>query len=115
VAAATGALALAAAALAQEKRADSDLLKNVPADKRYDWFKESPDPWREIARLEFGADHTFASTIHTLVLDADPSQYPGFEILHRKLVWNPIREEFKDDLQAQRMCQRAMRGPWSLV
>ncbi len=36
-------------------------------------------------------------------------------LLHRKLQWDPVKEEFKDDMQANRMRERSMRGPWSLA
>lgn len=35
--------------------------------------------------------------------------------LRRKLHWDPVQEEFKDDIQANRMRERTMRGPWSLA
>lgn len=35
--------------------------------------------------------------------------------LKRKLVWDPAKEVFTGDVQANRMLQRPMRGPWSLV
>lgn len=34
--------------------------------------------------------------------------------LRRKLKWNPEKEEFVDDMQANRMLARSMRGPWHL-
>lgn len=36
-------------------------------------------------------------------------------LLGRKLKWDPAREEFVDDAVANRMRERSMRGPWSLV
>ncbi len=81
----TAGLALAAAGIAavaaqaQDKRAASDPLKNADADKRMDEFKKSPDPWAEVAKMEFGGDRTFASGLQTLIFDADPSQYPALE------------------------------------
>jgi predicted dehydrogenase len=35
--------------------------------------------------------------------------------LKRKLVWDPAKEVFQDDVQANRLLQRPMRAPWSLV
>lgn len=35
--------------------------------------------------------------------------------LDRKLRWDPVREAFVDDVMANRMRARALRGPWSLV
>ncbi|ACB76786.1 Gfo/Idh/MocA family protein [Opitutus terrae] len=35
-------------------------------------------------------------------------------LLGRKLRWDPAREAFIDDLVANRMCARSMRGPWGL-
>jgi hypothetical protein len=69
----------AVAAQAQDKRAASDPLKGADADKRMDEFKKSPDPWKEVAKMEFGGDRTFASGLQTLIFDADPSQYPALE------------------------------------
>ncbi len=36
-------------------------------------------------------------------------------LLKRKLRWDPVKESFADDVQANRMLQRAMRAPWRLV
>lgn len=77
--AAAGVIAAGAVAQAADKRAKSDPLAKAGSDKRMDGFKASPDPWGEVAKMEYGGDRAFASTIQTLVLDADPSQYPGFE------------------------------------
>lgn len=46
-------------------------------------FTASPDPWVEVLRLEPGADRTHASTIRTMVLNAEPAQRP---VLEQKLV-----------------------------
>ncbi|ACB76787.1 hypothetical protein [Opitutus terrae] len=43
------------------------------------WFTATPDPWREIVRLEFGGDRSFASTVQQMVLNADRSQWPELE------------------------------------
>lgn len=80
LAAAGGALALAAAtAQAQEKRADNDPLKNASASERDQWFTASPDPWKELPKLAWGGDRTFASGLQTVIIDADPKQRPSFE------------------------------------
>jgi hypothetical protein len=34
--------------------------------------------------------------------------------LRRPLRWEPIREQFVDDPEANRLCSRAMRAPWRL-
>ena len=34
--------------------------------------------------------------------------------LGRPLTWNPDKEVFVNDVQANQMCQRSMRGPWHL-
>ena len=65
--------------MADEKRAASDPLKNAEPNPRLTEFSKSPEPWAEIARLEWGSDRTHASTIQTLIMDADVSQYPTFE------------------------------------
>jgi hypothetical protein len=44
-----------------------------------EWFVASPDPWNEIAKLEPGGDRTFASTVRSMVLNAEPAQRPGME------------------------------------
>lgn len=36
-------------------------------------------------------------------------------LLHRRLRWDPVREEFIDDAQANRLRRRSMRAPWSLL
>lgn len=64
---------------AAEARAESDPLRGQNADRRMQEFKRSPDPWVEAARMKFGGDRTLASQIQTLILDADPSQYPALE------------------------------------
>lgn len=46
-------------------------------------FTASPDPWTETLRLEPGADRTHASTIRTMVLNAEPAQRP---VLEQKLL-----------------------------
>jgi hypothetical protein len=35
-------------------------------------------------------------------------------LLGRKLKWDPDKEQFINDDEANRMVGRAMRGPWSL-
>ena len=61
------------------KRAASDPLAGVTPDKRKSAFKKTPDPWVEIGKVEYGADRTMVSTVERVILDADTSQYPGFE------------------------------------
>jgi hypothetical protein len=51
----------------------------VDQQRRDDWFTASPDPWMEIARLEFGGDRTFASNVQQMILNAEPSQRPELE------------------------------------
>ena len=34
--------------------------------------------------------------------------------LGRKLYWDPVNEEFKNDMEANRMLSRPMRSPWQL-
>lgn len=46
-------------------------------------FLASPDPWAEVLRLEPGADRTHASTLQTMVLNAEPAQRP---VLEAKLI-----------------------------
>jgi hypothetical protein len=35
-------------------------------------------------------------------------------LLNRKLSWDPVKEQFLGDEQANRMLSRPMRGPWQL-
>jgi hypothetical protein len=65
--------------MAEEKRAATDPLKNAEPNPRLTEFSKSPEPWAEVARMEWGGDRTHASTIQTLIMDADVSQYPIFE------------------------------------
>jgi hypothetical protein len=65
--------------MADEKRAASDPLKNAEPNPRLTEFSKSPEPWAEMAKMEWGGDRTHASTIQTLIMDADVSQYPTFE------------------------------------
>ena len=64
--------------MADDKRAASDPLKNQD-DPRMDEFKKAPDQWKEVAKLKFGGDRTAASSLQTLIMDADVSQYPALE------------------------------------
>ncbi|HPO38133.1 MAG TPA: hypothetical protein PLU38_08025 [Kiritimatiellia bacterium] len=61
------------------KRAASDPLAGQAADARYKSFNETADPWKVIGTLGYGDDRTMVSTVERVILDADPSQYPGFE------------------------------------
>lgn len=50
------------------------------ARRDYDaWFTATPDPWKEIARLEHGGDRTAASTVQAAVSHALPAQHRGME------------------------------------
>lgn len=42
-------------------------------------FTATPDPWSELATLEPGADRTFASTVRSMVMNAEPAQRPAME------------------------------------
>jgi hypothetical protein len=80
LAVAAGALALAATArAADERRASTDPLKNATPNERDQWFTASPDPWKELPKLAWGGDRTFATGLQTVIIDADPKQWPGFE------------------------------------
>lgn len=50
-----------------------------PFRKYEESFTATPDPWAEITKLEHGGDRTFASTIRSMVMNAEPAQRPGFE------------------------------------
>lgn len=75
------------------QRAASDPLAGQAADARYKSFNETADPWKVIGTLGYGGDRTMASTIERVVLDADPSQYPGFEEKLLKIATDPACTE----------------------
>lgn len=58
-----------------------------------EWFTTTPDPWHEVALLEFGGDRTCASTINRMVLNAEPAQRP---MLEAKLLEVLARAELTD-------------------
>lgn len=61
------------------ERAASDPLKNAGKDAYDDWFSDSPDIFKALANLQYGADRTLAFAVETRVLLADPKQYPDLE------------------------------------
>jgi hypothetical protein len=71
------------------QRAASDPLAGQAADPRYKRFNETADPWKVIGKLGYGEDRTMASTVERVVLDADPSQYAGFEDKLLKIATDP--------------------------
>lgn len=75
------------------KRAASDPLAAVKADPRYQKFNETADPWKVIGTLAYGEDRTMVSTIERVILDADPSQYAGFEEKLLKIAVDPACTE----------------------
>ena len=75
------------------QRAASDPLAGQAADARYKSFKETADPWKVIGTVEYGGDRTMVSTVERVVLDADPSQYPGFEERLLKIAKDPACTE----------------------
>lgn len=58
---------------------DVQAVERGDLQQHEDWFTATPDPWSEIARLEFGGDRTFSSVVQQLVLNAEPSQRPELE------------------------------------
>jgi hypothetical protein len=48
-----------------------------------EWFTASPDPWETIVTLEHGGDRTAASTVRSMVTNAEPAQRP---VLEQKLL-----------------------------
>lgn len=71
------------------QRAASDPLAGQAADARYKSFNETADPWRALGTVTYGGDRTMVSTVERVVLDADPSQYPGFEEKLLKVATDP--------------------------
>jgi len=61
------------------KRAASDPLAGIKSSDRKDKFNWTADPWVVIGTVEYGGDRTMVSTVERVILDADVSQYPGFE------------------------------------
>jgi len=75
------------------QRAASDPLAGQAADARYKSFNETADPWKVIGAVEYGGDRTMVSTVERVILDADPSQYPGFEEKLLKIAVDPACTE----------------------
>ncbi len=75
------------------KRAASDPLAGLKEDARYKAFNETADPWKVIGTLGYGEDRTMVSTIERVILDADPSQYAGFEDKLLKIATDPACTE----------------------
>ncbi len=75
------------------QRAASDPLAGQAADARYKSFNETADPWKVIGTLGYGDDRTMVSTVERVILDADPSQYPGFEDKLLKIAADPTCTE----------------------
>lgn len=50
-----------------------------PFRKYEEAFVASPDPWVELTKLEHGGDRSFASTVRSMVTNAEPAQRPGME------------------------------------
>lgn len=46
---------------------------------RESWFIDTPDPWTQIALLEFGEDRTFATDVEQVIRHAQPTQHPALE------------------------------------
>jgi len=69
--------------LTREAQAAND-FKNREA-----WFTSTPDPWVEIARLEYGADRTYASTVHRMIVNAETAQHPTMEAKLRVALARP--------------------------
>ena len=75
------------------QRAASDPLAGQAADGRYKEFNTTADPWKVIGTLGYGDDRTMVSTVERVVLDADPSQYAGFEDKLLKIATDPACTE----------------------
>jgi len=75
------------------QRAAGDPLAGQAADARYKSFNETADPWKVMGTVAYGGDRTMASTVERVVLDADPSQYPGFEERLLKIAKDPACTE----------------------
>jgi hypothetical protein len=75
------------------QRAASDPLAGQAADARYKEFNATADPWKVIGTLGYGDDRTMVSTVERVILDADPSQYPGFEEKLLKIAGDPACTE----------------------
>ena len=75
------------------KRAASDPLAGLKDDPRTKRFNETADPWKVIGTLGYGEDRTMVSTVERVILDADPSQYGGFEEKLLKIAADPACTE----------------------
>jgi hypothetical protein len=58
-----------------------------------EWFTTTPDPWQQVALLEFGEDRTYATTVERMVTNAEAAQRP---VLEAKLLVVLARPELTD-------------------
>lgn len=65
--------------MSTELSREDTLVAPADPEQRNAWFTATPDPWREIARLSFGGDRTFASTVERMIVSAEPGQRPAME------------------------------------
>jgi len=63
--------------VAEAPASQSQIQEELKA--RDEWFTATPDPWSEIALLQYGGDRTFASTVNRMVINAEPAQRPAME------------------------------------
>jgi hypothetical protein len=47
--------------------------------RREAWFTTTPDPWREITKLSYGSDRTYGTTVHRMIVNAEPDQHAAME------------------------------------
>lgn len=59
--------------------AESEAKAIADVKDRETWFTASPDPWVQIALLEFGGDRTFATTVHRMIVHGERDQQPAME------------------------------------
>jgi predicted dehydrogenase len=83
---------------------DSDIMKahSVEGNHR-DWLDCIRTRRRPRADVEIGACSTILSHLGSIAL------WTG-----RALIWNPVKEEFQDDREANALRSRASREPWSV-
>ncbi|MBI5382251.1 MAG: hypothetical protein HZA31_10160 [Opitutae bacterium] len=69
---------------------DPEPAARTPFDEHYERYRATPDPWQELAKLEYGADRSYATTVAGLINNAEPAQRAGME---KKLLAVLIRSD----------------------
>jgi predicted dehydrogenase len=76
---------------------------DVTTGHHRNWIQSVRSRQRPIAHEDIGAGSTIVSHLGNI------AYWTG-----RALHWDPVKEEFEGDEEANRMCSRAMRAPWTI-